>query len=86
MSSSGSNGVMFQLKVDPLSGNSEWIVIQEQEQDEDDFLLTSNNPKQLLANTCYLDMLNDTHRNTAYRNAIDSTLSHKHPAHVLDIG
>ncbi|GKE85043.1 protein arginine N-methyltransferase 7, partial [Tanacetum coccineum] len=84
MSSSSTNGVMFQLKVDPLTGNSEWIVIQEQ--DEDDFLLTSNNPKQLLANTCYLDMLNDTPRNTAYRNAIDSTLSKHSLTHVLDIG
>nr|GFA34202.1 protein arginine N-methyltransferase 1.6 [Tanacetum cinerariifolium] len=88
MSSSGSNGVMFQLKVDPLTGNSEWIVIQEQ-QDEDDDLLLTNNSKQLLANTCYLDMLNDTPRNTAYRNAIDSTLSKHsltHTTHVLDIG
>nr|GEX32015.1 protein arginine N-methyltransferase 1.6 [Tanacetum cinerariifolium] len=88
MSSSGSNGVMFQLKVDPLTGNSEWIVIQEQEPEQEDDLLLTNNSKQLLANTCYLDMLNDTPRNTAYRNAIDSTLSKHSLTHtnVLDIG
>ncbi|PWA45607.1 protein arginine methyltransferase 7 [Artemisia annua] len=89
-STTSGSGVMFQLKVDPLTGNSEWIVIQEQDQEQDDFLSTTNNnnsKQQLLANTCYLDMLNDTPRNTAYRNAIDSTLlSLNHYTHVLDIG
>ncbi|XP_019223925.1 PREDICTED: protein arginine N-methyltransferase 1.6 [Nicotiana attenuata] len=74
--SSGSR--MFQLKVDPLTGNSEWVVIEEDEASGD------GNTKQLLANTSYLDMLNDTRRNKAYREAIDKTITM--PCHVLDIG
>lgn len=89
MSSGNSDGVMFQLKIDPLTGNSDWLVIQQQEV-EDDEISTSFPKKSMLATTSYLDMLNDTTRNRAYRLAIDSTLS-KHsspspPPHVLDIG
>uniref|UniRef100_A0A3Q7GU24 Protein arginine N-methyltransferase domain-containing protein n=1 Tax=Solanum lycopersicum TaxID=4081 RepID=A0A3Q7GU24_SOLLC len=73
--SSGSR--MFQLKVDPLTGNSEWVVIEEDE-------ASGDATKQLLANTSYLDMLNDTRRNKAYREAIDKTITK--PCHVLDIG
>ncbi|MCD7467435.1 Protein arginine N-methyltransferase 7 [Datura stramonium] len=68
---------MFQLKVDPLTGNSEWVVIEEDE-------ASGDATKQLLANTSYLDMLNDTRRNKAYREAIDNTITK--PCHVLDIG
>lgn len=38
----------------------------------------------LLATTSYLDMLNDTRRNRAYRLAIEKTITE--PCHVLDIG
>ncbi|XP_006366742.1 protein arginine N-methyltransferase 1.6 isoform X3 [Solanum tuberosum] len=75
--SSGSGSRMFQLKVDPLTGNSEWVVIEEDE-------ASGDATKQLLANTSYLDMLNDTRRNKAYREAIDKTITK--PCHVLDIG
>lgn len=71
-------GRMFQLQTDPLTGKSEWLVIQ----DEDDQLQTT--PKSLLATTSYLDMLNDSRRNAAYRLAIDNTVTT--PSHVLDIG
>lgn len=68
---------MFQLKFDPLSGSSEWVVIEENESPEE-------TQKPLLATTSYLDMLNDSHRNRAYREAIDKTITR--PCHVLDIG
>ncbi|KAL4570936.1 hypothetical protein LXL04_026601 [Taraxacum kok-saghyz] len=74
--SSKSTGLMFQLKVDPLTGKSEWVVIEEEADDI--------SPKPMLASTCYLDMLNDAPRNRAYRDAIDRSVS-KH-CHVLDIG
>ncbi|XP_031248481.1 protein arginine N-methyltransferase 1.6-like isoform X2 [Pistacia vera] len=69
---------LFQLKLDPLSGNFEWIVIDEDENS----LEPSQEP--LLATTSYLDMLNDSYRNKAYRLAIDKTVMK--PCHVLDIG
>lgn len=75
--STGSTHRMFQLKLDPLTGNSEWVVIEEDEAPE-------NSPKPLLATTSYLDMLNDSHRNRAFRVAIDKTITK--PCHVLDIG
>ncbi|GFQ01327.1 protein arginine n-methyltransferase 1.6 [Phtheirospermum japonicum] len=68
---------MFQLKTDPLTGISEWVVI-----DEDNG--NQSTPTPLLATTSYLDMLNDTRRNSAYRQAIDKTVTK--PCHVLDIG
>ncbi|CAK9181984.1 unnamed protein product [Ilex paraguariensis] len=74
---SGSTQRMFQLKLDPLTGNSEWVVVEEDEAPEDC-------QKPLLAATSYLDMLNDTRRNRAYREAIDKTITK--PCHVLDIG
>ncbi|KAK6274957.1 hypothetical protein POUND7_004666 [Theobroma cacao] len=69
---------VFQLKLDPLTGNSEWVVIQ----DSDELPECSKEP--LLASTSYLDMLNDSHRNKAFRLAIDKTVTK--PCHVLDIG
>ncbi|KAD3641178.1 hypothetical protein R6Q59_003807 [Mikania micrantha] len=74
--SAKSTGLMFQLKVNPISGNSEWVVIEEEIDDV--------SPEPMLATTSYLDMLNDSPRNRAYRAAIDRTVS-KH-CHVLDIG
>jgi protein arginine N-methyltransferase 7 len=79
--SSGSTQRVFQLKVDPLTGNSEWVVIDEQDQEEQ---MPEYPQKPLLATTSYLDMLNDSPRNTAFRQAIDKTVSK--PCHVLDIG
>ncbi|KAE8055902.1 hypothetical protein FH972_012713 [Carpinus fangiana] len=79
--SSGSSQRVFQLKVDPLTGNSEWVVIDEQDQEEQ---MPEYPQKPLLATTSYLDMLNDSPRNTAFRQAIDKTVSK--PCHVLDIG
>lgn len=69
---------IFQLKLDPLTGNSEWVVIEENE----DVPESSQEP--LLATTSYLDMLNDSYRNRAYRLAIDKTVTKS--CHVLDIG
>lgn len=69
---------MFQLKLDPLTGNSEWVVIEENQAPEEE----TREP--LLATTSYLDMLNDSHRNRAFRQAIDKTITK--PCHVLDIG
>ncbi|CAH1424268.1 unnamed protein product [Lactuca virosa] len=71
-----STGLMFQLRVDPLTGNSEWVVIEEEVDDI--------SPKPMLATTSYLDMLNDAPRNKAYRDAIDKTVTKN--CHVLDIG
>ncbi|PRQ18184.1 putative methyltransferase [Rosa chinensis] len=71
----------FQLRVNPLTGNSEWIVIDENEPEGP----TSNTSQNaLLATTSYLDMLNDSPRNRAYRQAIDKTVTK--PCRVLDIG
>ncbi|KAK9668348.1 hypothetical protein RND81_13G054100 [Saponaria officinalis] len=66
---------IFQLKLDPLTGNSEWIVVDEYD---------AVSPAVDLATTSYLDMLNDKHRNEAYRLAIEKTVTR--PCHVLDIG
>ncbi|KAF5755258.1 putative methyltransferase [Helianthus annuus] len=74
--SSNSTGLMFQLKLNPITGNSEWIVIEEE--------LDDASPKPMLATTSYLDMLNDSPRNRVYRTAIDKTVSKQ--CHVLDIG
>lgn len=76
---------MFQLKVDPLTGDSEWLLIEEEEEEEEEYKSQST----VLATTAYLDMLNDAPRNRAYRHAIHSALlpSKLHPQHhVLDIG
>ncbi|KAF3528814.1 hypothetical protein DY000_02038906 [Brassica cretica] len=77
---SQSNQRVFQLRQDPLTGTSEWIVIDEN--DEAGAPVTSTDG--LLATTSYLDMLNDTRRNRAYRLAIEKTITE--PCHVLDIG
>ena len=72
---------MFQLRVDPLTGHSEWVVIEEEDDGGEIF---KNSQQPLLAATSYLDMLNDSGRNRAYREAIDKTITS--PCHVLDIG
>ncbi|KAK7330757.1 hypothetical protein VNO77_24956 [Canavalia gladiata] len=79
--SSESTQRVFQLKLDPLTGNSEWVVI---EDDDNDQSFASNFDQPLLATTSYLDMLNDSARNTAFRQAIEKTITG--PCHVLDIG
>ncbi|XP_078448141.1 protein arginine methyltransferase 7 [Wolffia australiana] len=65
----------FQLKVNPITGETEWIVIDAARDEES----TS-----LLAATSYLDMLNDSSRNEAFHQAIRKTITR--PCRVLDIG
>ncbi|CAN1185903.1 Protein arginine N-methyltransferase 1.6 [Linum perenne] len=77
--SSDSTQCVFQLKLDPLTGDSEWVVIDDGGGED-----LGNSNSSLLATTSYLDMLNDSARNHAYREAIDKTLTK--PCHVLDIG
>lgn len=77
--SSASTQRLFQLKFDPLTGNSEWVVIEEEVDG-----VSENTQKPILATTSYLDMLNDATRNRAFREAIDKTISK--PCRVLDIG
>ncbi|XP_010941139.1 protein arginine N-methyltransferase 7 isoform X1 [Elaeis guineensis] len=72
----------FQLQVNPLTGDSEWIVVEEG--DEEGGEEQKKTPKSLLATTSYLDMLNDSPRNRAFREAIEKTITR--PCHVLDIG
>ncbi|KAG1359314.1 Protein arginine N-methyltransferase 7 [Cocos nucifera] len=72
----------FQLQLNPLTGDSEWIVVEEG--DEEGGEEEKKTPKSLLATTCYLDMLNDYPRNRAFREAIEKTITR--PCHVLDIG
>ncbi|KAF3448338.1 hypothetical protein FNV43_RR09051 [Rhamnella rubrinervis] len=81
--SSGSTQRVFQLRVDPLTGHSEWVVIEEEEENDGGEIF-KNSQQALLATTSYLDMLNDSRRNRAYREAIDKTITN--PCHVLDIG
>ncbi|XP_057415264.1 protein arginine N-methyltransferase 1.6 isoform X2 [Lotus japonicus] len=78
--SSGSGQRVFQLRLDSLTGNSEWVIIDE----HDDQSFTEKFRQPLLATTSYLDMLNDSTRNRAYREAIEKTITK--PCHVLDIG
>ncbi|KAJ6347965.1 hypothetical protein OIU76_004457 [Salix suchowensis] len=81
--SSDSTQRVFQLKLDPLTGNSEWVIIEDgNKEKEEETLKSSSNA--LLATTSYLDMLNDDARNRAFREAIDKTITR--PCHVLDIG
>ncbi|KAK7327202.1 hypothetical protein VNO80_31567 [Phaseolus coccineus] len=70
---------VFQLKLHPLTGDSEWVVIEDNEES-----FAQNFHKPFLATTSYLDMLNDSARNAAFRQAIQKTITK--PCHVLDIG
>lgn len=70
---------MFQLRLDPLTGNSEWVVFEEEEEGDSEIP-----PKDLLSSTSYLDMLNDSRRNRAFHEAIKKTVTK--PCHVIDIG
>ncbi|CAN0842227.1 Protein arginine N-methyltransferase 1.6 [Linum grandiflorum] len=72
---------VFQLKLDPLTGESQWVIIDD---GEDQSFGNSNAAAGLLSTTSYLDMLNDSPRNRAFRQAIDKTVTK--PCHVLDIG
>nr|CAB3504254.1 unnamed protein product [Digitaria exilis] len=80
MASSG-GARAFQLRLNPLTGDSEWLVVDEAEEAP----AAPNHHKQLLAATSYLDMLNDAARNRAYRRAIDATVTDPN-SRVLDIG
>ncbi|CAN6215452.1 unnamed protein product [Urochloa humidicola] len=71
----------FQLRLNPLTGDSEWLVVDEAEPEAP----APAQHKQLLAATSYLDMLNDATRNRAYRHAIDATVTDP-TSRVLDIG
>uniref|UniRef100_A0A453QBH3 Uncharacterized protein n=1 Tax=Aegilops tauschii subsp. strangulata TaxID=200361 RepID=A0A453QBH3_AEGTS len=64
----------FQLRLNPLTGDSEWLVVDEAE-GEDVGAAPPQTQRQLLAATSYLDMLNDAARNRAYRRAIDAAVS-----------
>ncbi|CAL1401510.1 unnamed protein product [Linum trigynum] len=81
--SSESTQRIFQLKFDPLTGESQWVVIEETDDagGEESF---GGSSASFLATTSYLDMLNDSARNRAFREAIDKTVTK--PCHVLDIG
>ncbi|XP_057829431.2 protein arginine N-methyltransferase 7 isoform X2 [Cryptomeria japonica] len=69
----------FQLKLNPLTGESEWVVMEKNPREQEDESL-----RDIMAHTSYLDMLNDTDRNRAYDLAIRKTI--RRPCHVLDIG
>ncbi|GAB2274167.1 Protein arginine N-methyltransferase 7 [Dionaea muscipula] len=83
MSSSGSPQRIFRLKLDQLTGDSQWVIVDEND-DVDDHSSTDPRSNTDLATTSYLDMLNDSGRNRAFRAAIDKTITK--PCHVLDIG
>lgn len=70
---------VFQLKANPLTGQTEWVVVVDNQEEED-----VNSTRDVMAHTAYLDMLNDTERNRAYDRAIRKTI--RGPCHVLDIG
>ncbi|KAK4771368.1 hypothetical protein SAY87_031900 [Trapa incisa] len=80
--SSASAQRVLQLKVDPLTGSSEWVVIEEE--DDGGAEASQDFQKSFLARTSYLDMLNDSYRNRCFREAIEKTVTQ--PCHVLDIG
>ncbi|XP_024521901.1 protein arginine N-methyltransferase 1.6 isoform X1 [Selaginella moellendorffii] len=65
---------MLQQRVNALTGESEWILVS----DGDD-----GDASDALAESLYLDMLNDRARNTAFSSAIAKLGRH---GHVLDIG
>ncbi|PUZ58356.1 hypothetical protein GQ55_5G503100 [Panicum hallii var. hallii] len=71
----------FQLRLNPLTGDSEWLIVDEAEAEAP----APVHHKQLLAATSYLDMLNDAARNRAYRHAIEATVTDP-TSRVLDIG
>uniref|UniRef100_A0A1D1YMR7 Protein arginine N-methyltransferase 7 n=1 Tax=Anthurium amnicola TaxID=1678845 RepID=A0A1D1YMR7_9ARAE len=76
---------VFQLRVNPLTGDSEWVVVEETDAMEHDDGNGAFGPhKSLLASTSYLDMLNDSDRNRAFQRAIRKAVTR--PCHVLDIG
>lgn len=77
----------FQLRLNPLTGESEWLVVDEEVDGEGAAppLKTPAAQRQLLAATSYLDMLNDAARNRAYRRAIEAAVTDP-AARVLDIG
>ncbi|KAL6861370.1 hypothetical protein ACP4OV_017070 [Aristida adscensionis] len=87
MASSAAPARAFQLRVNPLTGDSEWLVVDEAERDGEEAPHEPGQQRreQLLAATSYLDMLNDAARNRAYRRAIEATVADP-SSRVLDIG
>ncbi|MCO5587142.1 hypothetical protein L7F22_041089 [Adiantum nelumboides] len=77
MASMKGSSTLLQQRIDPLSGRSEWVIVQEEAAAE---VLHHS-----LGHTSYLDMLNDSHRNEAFEAAINSALRSS-PGLVLDIG
>ncbi|KAL6606449.1 hypothetical protein ACP70R_042102 [Stipagrostis hirtigluma subsp. patula] len=77
----------FQLRLNPLTGDSEWLVVDDAQGDDGEAPPApgQQQQKQILAATSYLDMLNDAARNRAYRRAIDATVTDP-SSRVLDIG
>ncbi|KAG2624158.1 hypothetical protein PVAP13_3KG108700 [Panicum virgatum] len=71
----------FQLRLNPLTGDSEWLVVDEAECAP----APTQHSSHPLAATSYLDMLNDAARNRAYRHAIEATVADP-TSRVLDIG
>ncbi|XP_024312747.1 protein arginine N-methyltransferase 7 isoform X2 [Brachypodium distachyon] len=82
MASSSAPSRAFQLRLNPLTGDSEWLVVDEAEADGE---APATSQRKLLATTSYLDMLNDAARNRAYRRAIDAAVTDP-SSRVLDIG
>ncbi|KAG0447752.1 hypothetical protein HPP92_028200 [Vanilla planifolia] len=72
---------MFQLRQSPLTGNRRIVVEEEMEEDDSK---TTEALRWSLSATSYLDMLNDSYRNRAFRLAIERTVTVN--CHVLDIG
>ncbi|KAJ7521637.1 hypothetical protein O6H91_19G062300 [Diphasiastrum complanatum] len=78
---------ILQQKIDPLSGQSEWVVVTDDHEEESSSLLGGSGDftsSSGLHYTSYLDMLNDQPRNEAFDRAIRKAVLGAH--HVLDIG
>ncbi|KAG6552486.1 hypothetical protein Mapa_005906 [Marchantia paleacea] len=79
---------ILEQRLNPLTGQSEWIVVKlqsESEVDDYDDPGASKERGESLGHTQYLDMLNDVERNRAYDQAIRKAVA-QGAHHVLDIG
>ncbi|OAY80147.1 Protein arginine N-methyltransferase 7 [Ananas comosus] len=82
----GAGARAFQLRLNPLTGESEWVVVDGDDDDveEEAEKRRTRSSTTTMATTSYLDMLNDAERNRAFRLAVERTISG--PCRVLDIG
>lgn len=83
-----SENCIMEQRLNPLTGQSEWIVVKlqsESEVDKYDDFGALNERGGSLGHTLYLDMLNDVERNSAYDQAIRKVVA-EGAHHVLDIG